>query len=143
VEDDIADATLLQRAFNKAGVTTRMLRLGNGDDAVAYLGGEKEFADRVSHPLPSLMLLDIKLPRRSGLEVLAWVRKQADSIHRLPVVMLTSSRQSVDVDRAYDLGVNSYLVKPDTQQGLSELAGIFKTYWLTLNEPPSLYEQPA
>ena len=83
------------------------------------------------------MLLDLKLPRRSGLEVLAWVREQP-ALRRLPVVVLTSSRESVDVNRAYDLGVNSYLTKPVGFEALIEMVKNVNLYWLVLNENPEL-----
>lgn len=141
VEDDPADARLMQRAFTKAGVTATVLRLSNGDEAVDYLSGNPPYENRGAHPLPSLVVLDLKLPRRSGLEVLQWLRNRPDALRRLPAVMLTSSRHAVDVNRAYDLGCNSYLVKPDTQEDMINLAQIFRTYWLTLNEQPALHEE--
>ena len=83
------------------------------------------------------MLLDLKLPRRSGLEVLAWVRQES-VVKRLPVVVLTSSRESVDVNRAYDLGVNSYLTKPVGFEALLEMVKNVNLYWLVLNEHPEM-----
>jgi|SRR5579871_167996 len=139
VEDDPSDVRLIQRAFNKLQTSVPMTRLTNGDDAVAYLSGEGPYENRVAHPLPGLLLLDIKLPRRSGFEVLDWLRKQKTALRRLPVVMLTSSRHSADVNRAYDLGANSYLAKPETPGELDELASRFQSYWFSLNQPPELH----
>ena len=138
VEDDMADARLVQRAFHKVGVNVPVFRLQDGDDAVAYLKGEPPFDNRISFPIPSVVILDIKLPRRNGFEVLQWIRGRSDGLRRLPIVMLTSSRHSGDITRAYDLGANSYLAKPDTAQQLTALAEGFRTYWLKLNEPPDL-----
>lgn len=138
VEDDPADARLVQRAFHKANAGCQVSRLTNGDEAVAYLSGETPFDNRTQHPLPSLLLLDIKLPRRSGLEVLEWLRSRGNPLRRMPVVVLTSSKHSVDINRAYDLGANSYVAKPDTAAGLMEMAAAFRDYWLKLNEAPSL-----
>jgi CheY-like chemotaxis protein len=138
VEDDPADARLVQRAFDKVNSGAKVLRLKDGDEAVAYLAGEPPFDNRTVHPLPHVLLLDIKLPRRSGLEVLEWLRSRPAPLCRMPVVMLTSSRHSVDVNRAYDLGANSYLAKPDTADGLAQMASAFKMYWLMLNESPSV-----
>jgi CheY-like chemotaxis protein len=90
------------------------------------------------YPIPSLILLDIKLPRRSGFEVLEWIRKQRSGLKRLPVVMLTSSRHSADINRAYDLGANSYLTKPDTASKLGHLASLVQSYWFSCNENPDL-----
>jgi CheY-like chemotaxis protein len=138
VEDDPADARLIQRAFEKADIGARVTRIPNGDDAVAYLAGDQPFDNRNSYPLPAIILLDIKLPRRSGFEVLRWLRSRSDGLQRIPVVMLTSSRHTVDVNRAYDLGVNSYLRKPDTNEQLTKLLSTFDQYWMSYNEQPSL-----
>lgn len=138
VEDDPGDARLLQRAFQKTGSKFSLKRLTNGDELVAYLEGQEPYADRNENPIPCVVLLDIKLPRRSGLEVLQWLRSRNDSLRRLPVVMLTSSRHSVDVNRAYELGANSYLAKPDTPSELIELIDDFQTYWFCHNEKPTL-----
>lgn len=138
VEDDPSDARLIQRAFGKLDVTLAMIRLTNGDDVVSYLSGEAPYENRTTYPLPSVVLLDIKLPRRSGFEVLQWVRRQPTALNRLPVIMLTSSRHSVDINRAYDLGANSYLSKPETAAQLEQLATRFQSYWLGLNESPDL-----
>jgi CheY-like chemotaxis protein len=139
VEDDPADVRLIQRAFGKLKQAVALSRLTNGDDAVAYLSGTGPFENRAAYPVPYVLLLDIKLPRRSGFEVLDWIRKQKTPLRRLPVVMLTSSKHSADVNRAYDLGANSYLAKPETLAGLDDLASQFEKYWLSLNEPPELH----
>jgi CheY-like chemotaxis protein len=139
VEDDPADVRLIQRAFRKLEKAITMTRLTNGDDAVAYLSGEGPYENRAAYPVPAVLLLDIKLPRRSGFEVLDWLRRQMTPLRRLPVVMLTSSRHSADVNRAYDLGANSYLAKPETLSGLDDLAAQFQNYWLALNQGPELY----
>jgi CheY-like chemotaxis protein len=136
IEDSADDALLVQRAFRKLGGETRIRVLDNGEKAVAYLGGEGDFADRVRFPLPDLMLLDLKLPRRSGFEVLEWLRGQP-GLRRLPVVVLTGSREAADVERAADLGANSYLVKPVGFDALLELVDAFQSYW-RLNEWPGL-----
>jgi CheY-like chemotaxis protein len=137
VEDDPNDVALIQRAFRNARVANPLQVLGDGEQALAYLRGADEFADRRTYPLPIMLLLDLKLPRTSGLEVLAWVRGQSD-LRRLPVVVLTSSRQSSDINRAYDLGVNSYLVKPVEFASLVEMVKAVDLYWLILNQKPSV-----
>ncbi len=135
VEDNQDDVLLIQRAFRNAHLVNPLRVVGDGDEAVAYLYGEGPYADRSAHPFPVLMLLDLKLPRRSGLEVLAWVRGN-ERTRRLPIVVLTSSRESSDVNRAYDLGVNSYLVKPVAFDALLDMVRALSAYWLILNEPP-------
>jgi CheY-like chemotaxis protein len=137
VEDNPTDVILIRRAFDKARLVNPVQVLGDGDAAVAYLSGEAPYADRAKHPVPILMLLDLKLPRRSGLEVLEWVRRQP-TLKRLPIVMLTSSREERDVNTAYDTGVNSYLVKPVEFEGLIEMLKNVQLYWLLLNEHPRL-----
>jgi CheY-like chemotaxis protein len=137
VEDSPDDALLIQRAFRKANLANPVQLVRDGEEAVAYLSGAAPYDDRGRFPLPVFMLLDLKLPRRSGLEVLAWLR-QEPAVRRLPVVVLTSSRESVDVNRAYDLGVNSYLTKPVGFEALIEMVKNVNLYWLVLNEKPEL-----
>lgn len=137
VEDSPDDALLIQRAFRKANLANPVQLVRDGEEAVAYLSGAAPYEDRDRHPLPVFMLLDLKLPRRSGLEVLAWLRQES-SLKRLPVVVLTSSRESVDVNRAYDLGVNSYLTKPVGFEALLEMVTNVNLYWLVLNQHPEL-----
>jgi len=135
VEDNATDVMLIKRAFTKAGLRNPIASVADGDRAVAYLGGTGEYADRRAHPLPGLILLDLKLPRRSGLEVLEWMKQQPD-LRRIPVVVLTSSAESVDVRRAYDAGANSYLVKPVVFDELHRMLQSVDEYWLRTNVPP-------
>ena len=135
VEDSDDEVLLLRRALKVAGVTAPVSVVHDGHAAIEYLSGRGAFADRLQHPLPRLMLLDLKLPRLSGLDVLKWVRAQP-GLRRLPVVMLTSSGESRDVMNAYDLGVNSYLVKPSEMKNLQELARRIHEYWLDVNVHP-------
>jgi CheY-like chemotaxis protein len=137
VEDNPTDVMLIRRAFARLNIANPVQVVADGDRAVDYLSGRDTYADRVQFPLPAVVLLDVKLPRRSGLEVLEWLRSQ-ERLRRLPVVMLTSSRQSHDVNRAYDLGANSYLVKPVEFDGLQEMLGTINTYWIDRNEKPDI-----
>jgi CheY-like chemotaxis protein len=139
VEDDANDVFLMQRAFKKAGIPNPIYVAGDGEDAVSYLAGHGEFADRSRHPMPLLVLLDLKLPRKNGIEVLEWIRKQ-HPLRRLPVVVLTSSREPRDVDRAYDAGANSYLVKPLGFESLLDLVHSLNAYWLVHNEKAEVRE---
>ena len=134
-EDNSTDALMVQRAFKKAHLMNPVHVVDDGDKAVAYLSGNGVYADREKYPLPVLMLLDLKLPRRSGLEVLEWLRQQ-EGLKRLPVVVLTSSKESSDVNRAYDLGANSYLVKPVDFDPLLEMVKTLGLYWVVMNEKP-------
>jgi CheY-like chemotaxis protein len=137
VEDQETDVMLLQRAFANVGAQSLLRSVADGDAAIAYLSGEGIYADRHRHPLPDLVLLDLKLPRRSGFEVLDWVRKHS-ALHRLPTVMLTSSREAADINQAYDLGANSYLAKPVAFDDLLELARVVNRYWGEWSERPEL-----
>jgi CheY-like chemotaxis protein len=137
VEDNEDDVLLIQRAFRKAAIANPLRVLRDGNQAVKYLSGAEPYADRRECPLPALLLLDLKLPRRSGLEVLKWLRQQP-GIGRLITVVLTSSRESADVNRAYELGVNSYLVKPVLLNDLVDMIKKLDLYWLILNEKPDL-----
>ncbi|HYS19694.1 MAG TPA: response regulator [Gemmatimonadales bacterium] len=137
VEDSPDDVLLVRRAFQKAGIENPIVAVENGDEALAYLNGTGLYADRQKYPLPTLTLLDLKLPRRSGLEVLAWVR-QHSGIKRMPIIVLTSSRDEDDINRAYDLGANSYLVKPVAFDDLLRLVRSLEGYWLSLNVRPDV-----
>jgi CheY-like chemotaxis protein len=140
VEDDPNDIVLTRRAFRKAELPEPIAVVEDGEQAVAYLSATGEFADRRAHPLPDLILLDLKLPRMSGLEVLAWLREQP-GLQRMPVVVLTSSRESSDVNRAYELGANSYLLKPVTFDSLAKIVSDLDRYWGVLNVLPEV-ERP-
>ena len=135
VEDNPDDVRLIRRAFHRSKLLNPIHVVADGDVAVAYLAGEGEYANRADHPLPVLILLDLELPKRSGHEVLEWVRAQA-GLRRIPVAILTSSRESVDVNRAYDLGANAYLLKPVEFEALVEPVKATNMFWLILNERP-------
>jgi len=135
IEDDANDALLFQHACRKAGAAFDLRAAKDADEAIAYLSGATDFSDRQKYPLPQLILLDLKMPRVSGFDVLAWLR-QEKAFKNLPVIVLTSSNHDSDIRRAYDLGANSYLVKP---VGFDALVGMVKTiqgYWFDLNQPP-------
>lgn len=137
VEDDVNDVFLIRRALAKAGITTALRVVGDPVDAILYLKGEGQFTDRARFPLPALVLLDLKLEGGSGFDVLRWVRRMS-GIRRLPVIVLTSSSADRDINMAYDLGANSYVVKPLTFPNLVELVRMVEMYWLMLNEAPNL-----
>ena len=111
VEDDRNDALLLERAFRKAGLPALDRVLRDGQEAIAYFEGFGVYADRNAYPLPTYMLLDLKVPKVSGLELLASIRERAEHRH-LRVVILSSSGEPTDRARARELGVDAYFVKP-------------------------------
>jgi CheY-like chemotaxis protein len=134
-EDDPGDIFLLQRAFTLSEVPAALHFVRDGQEAIDYLGGKAAFADRHTHPLPDLLLLDLKMPRLNGFDVLEWLRQQP-GLKRLLVTILTSSDQPQDINRAYDLGANSYLLKPHNSQELSDLVSRVRQYWLEINQCP-------
>lgn len=140
VEDDPNDVFLMERAFQRSAVEAEIRVLNDGEAAINYLMGNKQFADRVKFPMPSLMLLDLKLPKKSGLDVVAFVRSQPVPLKRLPIIMLTSSRQAIDINKAYLLGANSYFVKPGGFDSLLEIVNNFNEYWLVYNQRPDVRE---
>ena len=136
-EDNGDDVLLIQRAFTRAKLANPLHFVSDGERAIGYLSGQGAYADRTRHPLPALLLLDLKLPRKSGFEVLEWVRRQP-GLSVLPVVVLTSSRESADVQRAYALGANTYLVKPVAFDGLMEMVKSLGLYWFVTAERPAV-----
>lgn len=132
VEDSADDVILMRRAFRKLGIENPLDVAEDGEAAIAFL--QRIIAEHVNDhaSLPGLILLDLKLPRLSGLEVLEWIRAQP-AFRRSPVVVLTSSREAPDVARAYDLGANSYLIKPVEFQSFLDLVRTLNLYWLVLN----------
>src|SRR5262245_32676760 len=135
VEDNRMDVELTLDAFREARLTNTVRVASNGQAALDYLLGRGEFADRAAHPLPNLILLDLKLPGIDGFEVLRQV-KTTPILKRLPVVVLTSSKEEGDRALSYDIGANSYLVKPVSFEGFLGVVREIEGYWLTLNAPP-------
>ena len=138
VEDNYNDVLLIRRAFRKANMNPTISIVSDGEEAMAYLERQGKYADTENFPLPNLILLDLKLPRCSGLEVLAWIR-QHPALKRLLVVVLTSSQENSDLDKAYDLGTNSYLVKPLNFQDLVNMIELIDAYWFKTNQSPQLF----
>ncbi len=138
-EDEEDDVFLIKRAFQKSLVANPVVRVRDGEEALAYLKGEGKFADRQEFPFPGFVLLDLKMPRRSGFELIEWVRSDP-LLKRLPLVVLTSSKDNPDINRAYALGANTYLVKPVEFEGLIEMLRTLNCYWCMLAEKPSFPE---
>ena len=130
VEDNPDDVVLMNLAFNRAGIAAKLHVVNDGDEAIAALD-----EGVLSGKPPVCVLLDVKLPRVSGLEVLAWIREQPH-LRRLPVILLTSSSQTSDINKAYDLGANSFLVKPPDLDSLTQLVKTVAHYWVQTNIRP-------
>lgn len=135
VEDDPNDRFFFTRAAKKAGVVPEVQAVADGQAAIDYLAGTGEFGDRKKHPLPGLVVLDLKLPRATGFEVLEFVRRNPET-RSLIVVILTSSESEADIARAYALGANGYLVKPSDADKLVGTLAAVKDFWLIHNRPP-------
>jgi CheY-like chemotaxis protein len=135
VEDNPSDVGLTQRAFEKHHIHNDLVVAEDGQEALDYLFGCGAYAGRDTSVMPAVILLDLKLPKVDGLEALRRIRGN-DLTKRLPVVVLTSSREEEDVAMSYDLGANSYIRKPVDFQQFAEAVRALDLYWLVLNEPP-------
>lgn len=129
VDDDPNDTALLEAARRKAEIEFHLENVGDGDQAMAYLNGLGPYANRTSHPWPTLILLDLKMPRATGFEILRWIRNRPDC-KELPVVVLSGSELQEDIRQAYLMGANSYLVKPLGFEALVKLVKNFTAAWL-------------
>jgi CheY-like chemotaxis protein len=137
VEDTPSDAALTRRGFDKTNVLNPIVWVKNGQEGLAYLSGLGQYGDRNRYPLPALILLDLDLPEMTGFELLQWKRSQPN-IRRIPVVILTIDTASSAVNAAYDLGANSYLVKPGDPEEIMRVVKTIQEYWLGLNQAPKL-----
>ena len=131
-EDNADDVFFMKRAMKAAGIAHPLEILGDGRQTVEYLEGLGAYGERKAHPLPCLLLLDLKLPLLTGFQVLEWIRARPGT-KSLPVILLTSSGQFKDINRAYELGANSFLVKPSGADNLANQMRAFKQYWLEHN----------
>ncbi len=138
VDDSANDSFLMRHAFERAGFVQPLRFVSSGDEAIAYLRGDGRFHDRTQYPLPTTVLMDLNMPGKNGFEVLDWIRHQPQ-LRRLQVYILSASSRQVDIDRAYDLGANSYLVKPGNLSGLVHLAQCLIA-WLKLGHFAPLSE---
>jgi CheY-like chemotaxis protein len=134
-EDDEYDVEFLRRAFTEADIRNPLYAAQDGQVAIDYLSGTGQFADRIHFPLPRLVLLDLKMPRKTGLEVTTWIRNQKQFCG-LPVIMLSSSVNPVEVAEAYQRGVNAFVAKPNGTPERTDLARMIKGFWLTFVEVP-------
>ncbi len=135
VEDEPADIEIIAFAFQRAGFGQLLRVVTDGQDAMDYLSGAGPYADRQKYPVPCLILLDLKLPKVSGLELLAWLRQQPN-LRRIVVIVFSSSTHPSDVERAYELGANSFIQKPSDLEANLHLGEVLKAWWLELNRFP-------
>jgi CheY-like chemotaxis protein len=131
-EDSTIDALLLERVIERCGDAFHMVRVEHGEAAIDYLQGKNAFADRAKNPLPDLLLLDLKMPRKDGFAVLHW-RQENRAFARLPVIVFSSSNLQDDITRAYGLGANSYVVKPTDPMKLERMVKALREWWTEFN----------
>lgn len=128
-EDDINDQNFIRRAFRHCGATNRVTMVNDGEEATAYLRGLEIYADRTLHPLPRLIITDIKMPRMGGIELLGWMASR-DEFRLIPTVVLTSSNDQEDITRAYENGAKGYMIKPLQFGDLERLIQTVVAYWM-------------
>jgi len=136
-EDNEDHVLLIRRAFRQSGLVNPLYVVNDGEQAIAYLKGEGQYANRAEYPLPCLLLLDLKMPNKNGFEVLEWVRREP-AFSALRVIVLTTSGETRDINRAYQLGANSFLTKPVDFRDFVQLTTAIKGYWLWLSQAPEL-----
>jgi len=138
VDDCENDLMLMRLAFEKASCSMPLQEVRNGEEAIAYLSGEGFYSDREKFPLPTVMLLDLNMPKKDGFDVLTWVRAQP-VLKRLAIIVLTASTRTTDVDRAFDLGATSFLIKPSTLETLADMMECLDC-WIKINQFASIYK---
>ena len=141
VEDLEDDVLLIKRAFQKAGIKNPVFVLRDGEEAKAYLEGRAKYSQRDEYPLPDLILLDLKMPKLDGFELLEWIRAQP-ALRALRVVVLTSSEDIYDINKAYELGANSFLVKPFEFDNYTAMMRTLNAFWMKHSVPPQLERPP-
>ncbi len=135
VEDNVYDAELTIRSLKKVGLANKIFHVKDGAEALDYIFSKGEFSERASFKKPKLILLDIKMPKVDGIEVLRQI-KSNEATRTIPVVIMTSSKEEQDIITSYSLGVNSYVVKPVNFEGFSKAVADLGLYWLISNQPP-------
>ena len=137
-DDDAQDTMLVKMAVQRASLNLQLASVRDGEEAINYILGKARFADRQTHPFPKMVLLDLKMPRLSGFDVLDFIRAQP-GLRQLPIVIFSSSDDPKDIQQAYDGGANSYLCKPHSNEDLSALLKALEDYWCKFNHFPSCH----
>ncbi|MEQ8580760.1 MAG: response regulator [Marinoscillum sp.] len=136
IEDSVSDAELTIRALKKHNMANKLVHLENGAEALDYLFAKGAYSDREVRNVPKLILLDLNMPKIGGIEVLKQIKEQ-ELTRKIPVIILTSSKQDPDIDKCYDLGANSYVVKPVGFESFMKAVSELGMYWMLINQPPS------
>lgn len=134
VEDDVNDQNFIRRAFKLSGFTNRIATVNDGEEATAYLRGLGPYADRALHPLPRLIITDIKMPRMGGIELLKWMNAR-DEFRLIPTIVLTSSNDEADITQAFVQGAKGYMIKPVQFGDLEKLIHTIADYWRVSRVP--------
>jgi CheY-like chemotaxis protein len=135
VDDSENDIFLMHRAFKKAEFDCPLREVYDGEQAIAYLAGEGAYNDRNDYPMPSIVLLDLNMPKKNGFDVLAWARAQA-KFKRLSIIVMTASMRPDDVERAFDLGASSFLLKPSNTTALTAMVQCLRDWSRQNHFPP-------
>ena len=136
VEDSPEDLETIQRAFKKVGMVNPMIHFEDGDEALDYLFRRDKYSDAGNNPLPNMILLDLNLPGTDGFEILAEI-KQDEKIKKIPVVVLTTSSDERDIEKCFQAGANSYIVKPVSFDGFVDAVKRLKDYWFSISVIPT------
>jgi len=139
-EDEPTDALILRMAFEQARIPLSLVVVRDGEEAVDYLCGNPPYTDRSVHPIPALLLLDLKMPRMTGFDVLAWLASRPDFKH-LPAVVFSSSSEEQDVSRARQMGARDYLIKPNSISDYVKIVQTINTRWLSTT--PDVSSEPT
>jgi CheY-like chemotaxis protein len=134
-EDDENDVAFARRAFAQVEISAPLHVVEDGQEAIEFLSATGKHSDRDPRSLPSLLMLDLKMPRKTGMDVLNWIRQQ-ERLRTLPIIIFSSSVQPAEIDEAYRVGANAFVVKPAGAPERTELARMIKGFWLTFNETP-------
>jgi CheY-like chemotaxis protein len=135
VEDDPNDVILLKKSFAKVGISNPVHICADGEEAIEYLQGCGPYSNRIEYPFPSVLISDLKMPRRTGLEVLGWLRENP-KCRIVPVMIFSASREEKDVVKAYELGANAYIHKPSTFDELLNAVKMIHDFWKLCEKPP-------
>ena len=136
-DDSDDDVLFLMRSFQRSGLVNPLFVVNDGTEVKAYLEGEGKFSNRDEYPLPTLLILDLKMPNLDGFETLRWIR-QHPQFRAMRVVVLTNSGRLNDINKAYQLGANSFMVKPADKDQFFSISEAIKGYWMWMSEAPEI-----
>ncbi|HEX8461550.1 MAG TPA: response regulator [Segetibacter sp.] len=136
VEDNLSDAELIIRALRKVNLANHLIHVKDGEEAIDFIFAQGKFSEREMKNIPRVILLDIKMPKVDGIEVLRRIKSNEET-KSIPVVIMTSSKEEQDIVKSYELGVNSFVVKPVDFNSFSKAVSELGLYWVLINQPPS------